>query len=237
MISVSQISEELVEELESLRRRISQFEELEAERQRAEAEARSSTEKLVKAMESTIQAMAMMIEMRDPHTAGHQRRVTQLACAIAREMGLSEDQISALHLAGLIHDIGKIRIPAEILTNPHALTEAEFSIIKTHPLVGYEILKGMELQWSIAEIVHQHHERMDGSGYPSGLSGEGIIPGAKILAVADVVEAIASHRPYRPALGIDKALEEISEKCGLLYDSDVVHACSALFTEKEFKFA
>ncbi len=206
------------------------------ERKRAEEEAKRSTEKLLETMENTIKAMAMIVEMRDPHTAGHQRLVTQLACAIAKKMGLSEDQISTLHLAGLIHDIGKVRVPTEILTNPNGLSEAEFNMIKTHPLVGYEILKTMEFQWPIAQIVHQHHERMDGSGYPSGLSGEDIIPEARIMAVADVVEAIASHRPYRPALGIDRALGEISQKRGTLYDPIVVDTCLMLFRENRFKF-
>jgi len=206
------------------------------ERKRAQEEAKSSSDKLVTAMGKTIEAMARIVEMRDPHTAGHQRRVTQLASAIAKKMCLSEDQISALRLAGLIHDIGKVRVPAEILTNPDGLSEAEFNMIKTHPLVGFEILKSMELQWPIAQIVHQHHERMDGSGYPSGLSGEDIILEARILAVADVVEAIASHRPYRPALGIDKALDEISQKRGILYDSEVVNACLALFKKNDFRF-
>jgi PAS domain S-box-containing protein/putative nucleotidyltransferase with HDIG domain len=207
-----------------------------SERKQAEEEAKRSNERLVNAMENTIQAMAMIVEMRDPHTAGHQRRVTQLACAIAKEIGLSEDQITGLRLAGLIHDIGKVRIPAEILTNPNGLSEAEFNIIKTHPLVGYEILKTIDLPWPIAQIVHQHHERIDGSGYPSGVSGDDIILEARVLAVADVVEAIASHRPYRPALGIDKALDEISQQSGVLYDPKVVNACLKVFREEGFEF-
>jgi len=205
------------------------------DRKQAEEEVKRSTERLVKAMEDTMQAMAMIVEMRDPYTAGHQRRVTQLACAIAKEIGLSQDQITGLRLAGLIHDIGKVRVPAEILTNPDGLSEAEFTMIKMHPVLGYEILKTMDLPWPIAQIVHQHHERIDGSGYPSGLSGEDIILQARVLAVADVVEAIASHRPYRPARGIDKALEEISQQRGRLYDPRVVDACLKLFEEKQFK--
>lgn len=204
-------------------------------RRQVEDEAKRSTEKLLKAMESTMQAMAMVIEMRDPYTAGHQRRVTHLACAIAREMDITEDQIKGLYLAGLIHDIGKVRVPAEILTHPNGLTEAEFSMIKMHPIVGYEILAKMELPWPIAKIVHQHHERINGSGYPSGLSGEEIILEAKIIAVADVVEAIASHRPYRPALGLGKALEEIAQQKGILYEPAVVDACLKLFEEKQFQ--
>jgi putative nucleotidyltransferase with HDIG domain len=201
----------------------------------AQEEAKKATGRLIKAMEDTMQAMAMIIEMRDPYTAGHQRRVTKLACAIAREIGLSEEQVTGLRLAGLIHDIGKVRVPAEILTNPDGLSEAEFTMIKMHPLLGYEILKTMDLPWPIAQIVHQHHERMDGSGYPTGLSGEDIILEARILAVADVVEAIASHRPYRPARGVDKALEEISQQRGRLYDPGVVDACLKLFKENQFK--
>ncbi len=186
--------------------------------------------------EDTIQALAVTVEMRDPYTAGHQRRVTHLATTIAKETGLSEDQISGLRSAGLIHDIGKTRIPSEILTNPYKLSEAEFSIIKTHPLVGYEVLKNIEFPWPIAEIVHQHHERLDGSGYPRGLSGDDIILESRILMVADVVEAMSSHRPYRPALGLDRALLEVSEKRGILYDAKAVDACLKLCSEKEFKF-
>ncbi len=205
------------------------------ERNRAEEEAKHNMDKLVNAMENTIGAIAMIIEMRDPYTAGHQRRVTQLACAIAKEIGLSGDQITGLRLAGLIHDIGKVRVPAEILTNPDGLSEAEFTMIKMHPVLGYEILKTMDLPWPIAHIVHQHHERMDGSGYPSGLSAKDIILEARVLAVADVVEAISSHRPYRSALGIDKALDEISQKRGILYDAKVVDACLKLFREQGFE--
>jgi PAS domain S-box-containing protein/putative nucleotidyltransferase with HDIG domain len=205
-------------------------------RKQADEEAKRSTEKLVNALQNTIGAMAMIVEMRDPYTAGHQRRVTQLACAIAKDIGLSEDQITGLHLAGLIHDIGKVRIPAEILTNPDGLSEAEFTMIKMHPVLGYEILKTMDLPWPIADIIHQHHERMDGSGYPLGLSAKDIILEARILAVADVVEAISSHRPYRPARGIDEALDEIWKNKGILYDTTVVDACLKLFREKGFKF-
>jgi len=207
-----------------------------SERKRAQEEAKRSAERLIRAMEHATQAMAIIVEMRDPHTAGHQQRVTQLACAIARQMGLSEEQISGLRLAGLIHDIGKIRVPAEILTNPNGLSEAEFTMIKAHPLLGYEILKGIDFPWPVAQIVLQHHERIDGSGYPSGLSGEDIIMEARILAVADVVEAMASHRPYRAALGINKALQEISQNKGVLYDSKAVNACLTLFRDKKFEF-
>jgi len=207
-----------------------------SERKRAHEEAKRSTETLLRAMEHAIQAMAIIVEMRDPYTAGHQQRVTQLACAIARQMGLPEEQISGLRLAGLIHDIGKVRVPAEILTNPDGLSEPEFMMIKAHPLLGYEILKGIDFPWPVAQIVLQHHERMNGSGYPSGLSGGDIIVEARILAVADVVEAMASHRPYRAALGINKALREISQNKGVLYDSKAVNACLKLFKDRRFKF-
>jgi PAS domain S-box-containing protein/putative nucleotidyltransferase with HDIG domain len=207
-----------------------------SERKQAQEEAKQNTERLIRAMEHAIQAMTIVVEMRDPHTAGHQQRATQLACAIAKEVGLSKEQISGLRLAGLIHDIGKVRVPAEILMNPDGLSEPEFMMIKAHPRLGYEILRTIDFPWPVAQIVLQHHERMDGSGYPSGLSGEDIIMEARILGVADVVDAMASHRPYRPALGINKALGEISQNKGVLYDSKVVDACLTLFRDKKFKF-
>jgi PAS domain S-box-containing protein/putative nucleotidyltransferase with HDIG domain len=207
-----------------------------SERKQAQEEAKHSTERLIRAMEHAIQAMTIIVEMRDPHTAGHQQRVTQLACAIAKQMGLSKEQISGLRLAGLIHDIGKVRVPAEILTNPNGLSEPELMMIKAHPVLGYEILRAIDFPWPVAQIVLQHHERMNGSGYPSGLSGEDIIMEARILAVADVVEAMASHRPYRASLGIDKALAEISQNKGVLYDSKAVDACLTLFRDKKFEF-
>lgn len=207
-----------------------------SERKQAQEEAKHSTERLIIAMEHAIQAMTVIVEMRDPHTAGHQQRVTQLACAIAKQVGLSKEQINGLRLAGLIHDIGKVRVPAEILTNPNGLSDPELMMIKAHPVLGYEILRTIDFPWPVAQIVLQHHERMNGSGYPSGLSGEDIIVEARILAVADVVEAMASHRPYRPSLGINKALEEISQNKGVLYDAKAVDACLTLFRDKKFEF-
>jgi putative nucleotidyltransferase with HDIG domain len=208
-----------------------------AERKRAEEELRRTAEKLLKSLEGFIQSIAKLVEIRDPYTAGHQQRVTQLACAIAREMHLSEERIRSLRLAGIIHDVGKINVPAEILSKPGSLSEAEFSIIKTHPQVGYEILKNIDSSLPLAQIVHQHHERMDGSGYPLGLVGEDIILEARILAVADVVEAMLSHRPYRPSLGEDAAMQEIKQNRGVLYDARVVDTCLQLFAEKSsFKF-
>ena len=206
------------------------------QRKRAEEERKQATEKLLNAMQGTIQAIAVTIEMRDPYTAGHQRRVTTLATSIATEMGLSEELIQGISMAGIIHDIGKIYVPAEILSKPTRLNEVEFSMIRMHCQAGYDVLKSVEFPWPIAQIILQHHERMDGSGYPSGLSSEDIRLEARILAVADVVEAIASHRPYRPALGLDKALEEITQNKGKLYDLKVTDACAQLFAEGGFKF-
>jgi len=191
---------------------------------------------LRRTLESTIQAVGLTTEMRDPYTAGHQKRVTQLACAIAKEVGLSQEQFEGIRAAGLVHDIGKMSIPAEILSKPSKLTDLEFHLVEGHPQVAYDILKTIEFPWPLAQIVLQHHERMDGSGYPQGLKGEEIMVEARILAVADVVEAMASFRPYRPALGIDKALEEISQNKGILFDTDVVDACMRLFEEKKFQF-
>jgi PAS domain S-box-containing protein len=206
------------------------------QRKSAEAELTRSWERLQKALAGTIQAMALTIEMRDPYTAGHQRRVGKLSCAIAREMELSADRVEAIQMAADIHDVGKIYIPAEILSKPGQLTEIEYSIIKTHPQVGYDILKSIEFPWPLAEIVYQHHERLNGTGYPNGLTGEYILLEARIMCVADVVEAMSSHRPYRPAHGIDKALDEILKNRGILYDPRVVDTCIKLFKEKHFSF-
>lgn len=200
------------------------------------AELQESMEKLRKALEGSVRSIALTVEMRDPYTAGHQLRVADLASAIAKEMELSEDQVEGLRMASMIHDIGKISIPAEILSKPGPITDIEFDLIKAHAQTGYDILKTIEFPWPIDRIVLQHHERTNGSGYPLGLSSEDIILEARILGVADVVEAMASHRPYRPALGIDKALEEISKNKGVLYDPVVVEACLRLFEEKGFDF-
>ena len=178
----------------------------------------------------------MTVESRDLYTSGHQKRVSDLACAIATEMALSIDQIEAIYMAGILHDIGKITVPAEILSKPGRLSEHEFGLIKSHPQVAYDILKGIKFPWPLAQIVLQHHERMDGSGYPLGLAGENILLEARILAVADTVEAMASHRPYRAALGIEAALEIIGRNKKVLYDHRVVDACIRVFDEKGFKF-
>ncbi len=205
------------------------------ERIQAEREARETLKKLRKAMGGIIQAIALTVEIRDPYTAGHQRRVSDLARAIAQEMGLPQDQVDGLRMAGIVHDLGKIGIPAEILSKPTQLNDLEIKLLKIHPQLSYDILKDIDFPWPVAQIVFQHHERINGSGYPLGLSGEDIYLEARILAVADVVEAIASHRPYRAALGIDKALEEISFNKGVLYDPEVVEACLTLFNEKGYQ--
>jgi putative nucleotidyltransferase with HDIG domain len=202
----------------------------------AEGEAKKSLTKLRKAFGAIIQVLEKTVEIRDPYTAGHQRRVADLARNIAKEMGLSSDRIDGIKITGIIHDIGKIHIPAEILSKPRALTNIEFSLIKTHPQVGADILKAIDFPWPVGKVILQHHERMDGSGYPNGLSEKDILLEARILGVADVVEAMASHRPYRPALGIDKALKEISDNRGILYDKDVVDVCLKLFREKNYQF-
>jgi PAS domain S-box-containing protein/putative nucleotidyltransferase with HDIG domain len=206
------------------------------ERKRAQDEVSNSLKKLRRSLDGTIRVMIHMVETRDPYTAGHQRRVANLAFEIAREMGLPEERIDGLHMAALIHDIGKISVPAELLNRPGWLTDMQYGMIKTHPQVGYDILKDIEFPWPIADMIIQHHERLDGSGYPSGLKGDEIILEARILAVADVVEAIASHRPYRAALGLDKAFEEISGNKGKLYDPRVVNACKRLFNKRGFRF-
>jgi len=205
-------------------------------RKMAKEELKRSFEQQKIAMEGTVRAIAYTIETRDPYTAGHQRRVTKLACMIGEEMGLSKDQIEGLRMSGELHDIGKIHVPAEILSKPGQISEAEYTIIKTHPQVGHDILKTIEFPWPVARIVLQHHERIDGSGYPLGLKGKDILLEAKILAVADVIEAMATHRPYRPALSIEESLREISKNRGTLYDSKVVDTCLRIFKEKKFKF-
>lgn len=191
---------------------------------------------LQKAMDGVIHAVSLVVETRDPYTAGHQRRVAELARAIAKEMGLSEWQIMGIYIAGLLHDVGKVAVPSDILSKPGKINENEFSIIKNHCQVGYEILRRIDFPWPVTKAVLQHHERMDGSGYPGGLSGEDIVLEARILGVADVVEAMSSHRPYRPAVGLDSALQEISQASGILYDPEVVEACLSLLRKDEPKF-
>ncbi len=205
------------------------------ERKQAAEELERSYRQLRETFIETVNALASTVEMKDPYTAGHQRWATRLACAIAKEMGLSEEQIEGIRMAGLIHDIGKINIPAEILSKPGQLSEIQYNMVKIHAQVGCDILREIKFPWPVAKIVLQHHERWDGSGYPERLSGEEIILEARILAVADTVEAMSSNRPYRVAHGINSALDEISHKRGTLFDPAVVDACLTLF-EKGFRF-
>mgnify|MGYP000123677825 CR=1 FL=1 len=201
-----------------------------------ESELQHSLRRLRSTFDEAIHALASAMRFRDPYTAIQQRRVTQLAVAIAEEMGLPDEQIEGLRVAAAVYDIGKINVPIELLSDPEGLTDLEYGIIKAHPQVGYEVLKEVRFPWPVAEIVLQHHERMDGSGYPQGLKGDEIMLEARILAVADVVVAMASRQPYRSALGIESALEEISRNRGTLYDRNVVGACLKLFRQKGFKF-
>jgi PAS domain S-box-containing protein/putative nucleotidyltransferase with HDIG domain len=207
------------------------------ERKRSEEQLHQTLDSLKKAVGTTIQVLVSALESRDPYTAGHQLRVSHLACAIAEEMGIVKEKVDGIRLAGSIHDIGKISIPTEILAKPTKLSKLEFSLIKEHSQIGYEMLKHVESPWPLAQIVHQHHERIDGSGYPNKLSGNEIIIEARIMAVADVVEAMASHRPYRASLGIELALEEIKKNKGIIFDDVVVDACLRLFLEKGYQLA
>jgi putative two-component system response regulator len=193
-------------------------------------------DKLRLAMEGIVEAISVTVEMRDPYTAGHQKRVADLACAIARDMLLSEDEIYGLRMASVIHDLGKITVPAEILSKPGQLSGLEYELIKSHVQAGYDILKQIDFPWPLADIILQHHERMDGSGYPNGLKEEEILLPARILSVCDVFETIASHRPYRPSLGLPRAVDEIRENRGKLYDKRVADVCLALIEEERFQF-
>ncbi len=208
------------------------------ERKRVEQQLQASHAMLQQQLQGTLHVIQQMTEIRDAYTAGHQQRVAELSVAIARKMRLPEEScVPLISMAALIHDIGKIAVPAEILARPGKLSQAEFALIKAHPQAGYDILRKAELPYPVPEAVLQHHERYDGTGYPAGLSGDEILPEASILAVADVVEAMSSHRPYRAALGIDAALDEIADGSGTRYYPDVVDACTALFRENGFTFS
>jgi PAS domain S-box-containing protein len=215
----------------------------ETERIAAEAALKSSREELSRSLEQirrsweqTIAVMAGLVELRDPYTAGHQRGVALLATSIARRMKLGEDRVRGVYLAATIHDVGKINVPAEILSKPGRLSQLETNLVRTHPQAGWEALKDIDVPWPLAEIVYQHHERMDGSGYPRGLAETDILLEARIIAVADVVEAMSNHRPYRAAFGVVSALEEIRSGSGRLYDPAVVKTCCEVFEEEGFSF-
>jgi putative nucleotidyltransferase with HDIG domain len=201
----------------------------------AEEKIQQGLKQLEKSLGDTIKAMSRIVETRDPYTAGHQDKVARLAAAIAEKMNLSEEQIRGIQMAGFIHDIGKMYIPGEILSKPGKLSSIEMQLIKTHSQTGYDIIKDIEFPWPVARIILEHHERMDGSGYPNGVLNNDILPEARIIAVADVVDAMASHRPYRPTLGIGAALGEIEKNRGVLYDSGAVDACLMLFREEGFQ--
>ncbi len=202
----------------------------------ANVDLRHAYDRLQHVMESTIRTIAKTVEVRDPYTAGHHRRVSELSVRIAQELGLEDETVKAIELAAVIHDLGKIQVPAEILSKPGKLTEIEFGLVKTHPTVGYQLLKDIEFPWPLAEIIYMHHERMDGSGYPRGLSGNDIPIESRIISVADTVEAMSSHRPYRASLGIERALEQIKADSGMYYDPSVVDACLHIF-EDGFQFS
>jgi HD-GYP domain-containing protein (c-di-GMP phosphodiesterase class II) len=197
---------------------------------------RQGFSKVERLLDDTIGAIATIVQRKDPYIAGHQQRVSQLACAMGREMGLKSEQIRVIRIASLLHDLGKVFIPTEILAKPGKLSKVEYSMVKSHPDADYQILKKIDFSCAIADIVHQHHERLDGSGYPLGLKGDDIHLEARIIAVADVVEAMVSSRPYRPAPGLDAAMKEIEDGKGKLYDSDAVDACTRLFREGKFEF-
>jgi len=206
-----------------------------SERKRIEEERQAIIERLRKSLGATVQAIATVVDARDPYTAGHQRRTADLSRAIATEMGFVPDRIDFVRIVSTIHDLGKISVPAEILSKPTKLTELEFSLIKTHAQSGYDILKDVDFPWPVAQVILQHHERLNGSGYPQGLRGDEILIEARIIAVSDVVESMASHHPYRAALGIEAAIEEITANRGILYDPQVVDACLRLFREKGYR--
>jgi len=226
---VHQRTAELQRSNEMLRREVDR-------RRRVQQELQGSLDRLRKIIGGTVLAIAMTVEKRDPYTSGHQQRVAELSCAIGKKMGLADDQVEGLTIASAIHDIGKISLPAEILSKPSQLNSLEMSLIQAHSQAGYDILKSVDFPWPVADIVLQHHERMNGSGYPQRLAGEAILREARIVGVADVVETMSSHRPYRPSRGIGSALDEISAQSGVLYDRDAVDACLALMHEERFEF-
>ena len=228
--------DQLIKEMQKMREKVACLEGVQLEYNQVDKKLKQTYKKLQKFIEGTAYIIMKVVETRDPYSIGHQKRVSKLATAIAQEMKLPQDKIEGTRIASLVHDIGKVNLPTEIISKPGKLIEVEFNLIKNYPKVGYDILKKIDFPWPVAKIVLQHHEKINGSGYPRGLKGDKILLEAKIICVADVVEAMSSHRPYRPALGIDKALDEISQNKGTLYNPEVVVACLILFKEKEFKF-
>lgn len=226
----------IIEELQEMQEKVTELEKIVIKYSQLEKELQQSSKRLQKIMEGTAYIITKVVETRDPYFTGHQQRVSQLATAIAQEMKLPQDKIKGVSFASLVHDIGKINLPTEIVSKPSKLVEVEFNLVKNHPRIGYDILKKVDFPWPIAEIVLQHQERIDGSGYPRGLKGDEILIEAKILGVANVIEAMSSSRSYRPAISIDESLAEIVKNKNILFDPEVVDTCLKLFKEKGFRF-
>lgn len=227
---------QLIKKLQEMREKVANLEEIKLKYNQLDKKLKQTNEKLQKMIESTADIIIKVVEIRDPYSTGHQQKVSKLATAIALEMKLSKNEIEGIKIASLVHDIGKVNVPTEIINKPYKLIEVEFNLIRNYPKVGYDILKEVEFPWDIAQIVYQHQEKIDGSGYPRGLKGDEICIEAKILGVANVVEAMSSGKSYRPALSIDEALTEIDMNKNILFDPKVVDTCIKLFKEKGFKF-
>jgi len=234
--NIKEKKDQLVEELQEMHEKINDLEKVKIRNNQLEKDLQQSDEKLQKFIEGIAYIITEIVETRDPYSKGHQQRVSKLATAIAQEMKLPQDKIEGVKIASLVHDVGKVNLPTEIVSKPSKLVEVEFNLVKNHPRTGYEILKKVDFPWPIAEIVFQHQEKIDGSGFPRGLKGGKILIEAKILGVANLVEAMSSYKSYRPALSIDEALTEISKYKNILFDPEVVDTCLKLFKEKSFKF-
>jgi len=236
MKDLEKTKDQLIKEMQKMREKVTSLEEVKFEYNQVDRKLKQAYKKLQKFIEGTADIIMKVVETRDPYSIGHQQRVSKLATAIAQGMKLPQNKIEGTRIASLVHDIGKVNLPTEIISKPGKLIEIEFNLIKNYPKVGSDILKKVDFPWPIAEIVFQHKEKIDGSGYPRGLKGDEICIEAKILGVANVVEAISSHKSYRPALSIDEALAEISKNKNILFDPKVVDVCIKLFKEKSFKF-
>ena len=226
----------IIEELQEMHEKVTELEKIIVKYNQLEKELQQSYKKLQKFIEGTAHIITEIVEIRDPYLIGHHQRVSQLVTAIAQEMKLPQDKIEGVRFASLVHDVGKVNLPTEIVSKLNKLSEVEFNFIKNHPKISYDILKKVDFPWPIAEIVFQHQEKIDGSGYPRGLKGAEILIEAKILGVANVVEAMSSSRSYRPAISIEESLAEISKNKNILFDPEVVDVCLKLFREKGFKF-
>lgn len=230
------VKDQLIKELQKMREKVAILEDVKFKYNQVDIKLKQTYEKLQKFIEGIAYIITEIVEIRDPYLIGHHQRVSKLAAAIAQEMKLPQDKVEGVKIASLVHDVGKVNLPTEIVSKPSKLIEVEFNFVKNHPRTGYEILKKADFPWPIAEIVFQHQEKIDGSGYPRGLKGAEILIEAKILGVANVVEAMSSYKSYRLALSIDEALREISKYKNILFDPEVVDACLGLFKEKGFKF-